>query len=144
MDFDFGPRITNCSNHRFLSVHSDNGRIEALGFEPEKPRQGCFIGFFCCVEGIQDGIVSGLHHDNEAIVFMEISAIQKNVFNICEDKVSGRWLIEPEVFDLFDFESAVTGKLREPSDRVAFFDPELKPGKLVTLFNINSFPSESF
>ena len=92
---------------------------------------------------IQDGLVKGVHERDEAVVPSEISAVIKDVLDLRQVHGVLRRLIEPMIFDLFDLEGAVAGKLRESSDRITFLDPEFEPGKFITLFDIETFPNKA-
>lgn len=72
----------------------------------------------------------------------EVRPVIEEVLDPGEIDVMLGKLIEPVIFDLLDFEVAVAGKLREPSDGVTFFDPKLEPRKLISFFDIATFPNK--
>jgi len=92
---------------------------------------------------IQDGLVAGIHEGNKAVTLSKISAVVEEVLDLGEIVAGRRRSVKPMIFDLLDFEEAVAGKLREPSDRIAFLNPKLEPRKFVTLFDIPAFPDKA-
>ena len=88
-------------------------------------------------------MVEGVHDRDKAIVSSEISAVIEDVLDFREIRIAFWRLLKPMIFDLLDFECAVSRELREPADRVAFLNPELEPRKLVTFFDIKTLPNES-
>ena len=131
------------TNNGLLAVHCDDKGIEAPSPESLKPDEDIPIPFFGGMEEIRDGLVEGVHERDKAVLFAEIGPVINDVLDVGQLHDTFGRLIEPMIFDLFDFEMAVAGKLRESSDRIALLDPKLEPGEFIAPFEIQAFPNES-
>gem|GEM_PF-3605120 len=92
---------------------------------------------------ITDGLVLSIHDGDKAVVASKISAVIEDILDGREIDIALWGLVKPMIFDLLDFGFTVSGKLRKPADRVAFLNPKLKPRKLVSFFDVETFPNES-
>ena len=88
-------------------------------------------------------MVTSIHKRDKAVIFSKVGAIIKGVLDLREIGIALGRLVKPIIFDLLNFGCAMAGKLCESADGIAFLNPELEPGKLVTFFDIKTFPDES-
>jgi hypothetical protein len=143
LDFGLRPDFTDGPDDRKLAVHCNYKGIEALGLQALKPHEDIAVPLLGGMEKTHDRLAQGIHERDKAVVPSEIGPVVDDVLDLGQVHDTLGRLTEPMVFDLFDFEMAMAGKPRKPSDRIAFLDPKLKPGEFIALFDIQAFPNEA-
>ena len=89
-------------------------------------------------------MVRSIHKRDETVISVEVGSVIKGVLDFGKNDIVLWRLVKPIIFDLLDFGFAMSGKLRKSADGITFLNPELKPGKLVSFFDVKAFPNKSF
>ena len=134
LDLDIGPYLSEGPHDLNMAVHRHTEGIKALVFKLLEQRVNNVISLFIHV-GIKDDLLAqGIHHDELAAFLVEVSTVKEKILVLRVTEGFMGLLIKPIIFDAFELISAVSGQTTELTDRIALFNPKLKPALLFTLF----------
>lgn len=110
LDFGLRPNFANGPDRGYLAIHCNGKGIKAIGFEFLKPWEDVTVSFFGSMQVIGYGLIHGVHKGDETIALAEVGTVIDEIFDGRKIGNVFWFLVEPVIFNLFNFERAVSGK----------------------------------
>ena len=144
LDKGVWPYSLDRLNNGSLPVHCNNTGKKAMLLETVKPGVNKGMGFFRGMDRSWKRLIHCIHKADKTVFSIKVSAVINKVFNFKKLKILFRDLMKPIIFNLLNFKFAMPGQLAKPSDRITFFNPELKPMSVAQKFVVGSFINKTF
>jgi len=138
-----GPSDPNRPHHGLLSIHRDTLRIETLGLECLEPGKDRVQALFGTVGTGDDLLALRVHKADVAAILVEVSSVVEKVAVLgIIPRFLGR-LLKPVILDLLKLKGAVARKIRELTDGIALFNPQLEPVLFTIPLILRPFPDKA-
>lgn len=127
LEYGSWPDQSDGSHNRTFTISSNESRIQSLPLKIAKPGIGFLKGLLLHIDMSNNLLIDSIHQIQQAAVLMKIGGIIKHIPDLGIIEVLLRRLLKPIIFNALKGKRAIARNLLEPSNGIAFSDPQLEP-----------------